>query len=274
MSKKITARQVIDRIRNQCGTTWKDSPADVFTAGDQDTVVTGILTSYTPSIEVLKQSVDRGKNLLIAQQPPYYLETEEYLKNDPAFLFKKEYIDKNKLVLWRFYDNWNARGADGQLLGLAKALGWDKYHIYDDMAGEHRYSSRNKYFKLPGSTLKDKIIEIKKKLNIQGIRVIGNPATKIKKAALSHGMFRLSELQEILKYPGVDLVVIAEAIEWESCEYFRDFLTWKGHNKAMILIGREASEDPGYGEVASWLKTFIPEVPIEWISAKEPFWIP
>jgi hypothetical protein len=42
----------------------------------------------------------------------------------------------------------------------------------------------------------------------------------------------------------------------------------------MVILGQEVSDEPGSGEVASWLKTFIPEVPIEWIPAGEPFWIP
>ena len=272
MLKELTAQQVIERIKHQFGNAWQDSPADIFNAGSPDTVVTGIATSYTPSIEVLKKAVEAGKNLVITQQPAYYLETAEYLKDDPAFIYKKNFIDQNKLVIWRFFDNWNARPVDGQLLGLAKALGWDKYHIHT--GGGETYAKENKYFNLPESTLKDKVTEFKRKLNIPGIRVIGDPATRIRKAALSHGMFKLSELQEFLKEPDVDLIVIAEAIEWESCEYFRDILTWKGKNKAMVLIGREASEDPGYGEVALWLKKFIPEVDIKWIPANEPFWVP
>ena len=44
-------------------------------------------------------------------------------------------------------------------------------------------------------------------------------------------MFQFSELREILEDPEVNLVVIAEAIEWESCEYFRDLLTWRGADK-------------------------------------------
>jgi putative NIF3 family GTP cyclohydrolase 1 type 2 len=272
MAKEITAQQVADRIKEKSIATWKDSTADVFNSGSADTIVTGIVTSFTPSAEVLKKAVAAGKNLIITQQPAFYLETEDYLKNDPAFLYKKNFIDKNKLVIWRYADNWNAREADGQLLGLAKALGWNKYHIHK--AGGEPYAKENKYFNLPETSLKEKVTEIKNRLKIPAIRVIGDPATRIKKAALSHGMFKLSELQEFLREPGVDLIVIAEAIEWESCEYFRDILTWKGKNKGMILIGREASEDPGYAEVASWLKTFITEVPVQWIAANEPFWVP
>src|SRR5665648_1035249 len=127
MSKQITAQQVVDRIKDQLGTSWKESKTDVFCAGNPGTVVTGIATSFTPSIEVLQKAADSGKNLIITQQPAYYLETEEYMANDPAFEFKKTLIEKNKLVEWRFDENWGAREVDGQLLGLTKALGWDEY---------------------------------------------------------------------------------------------------------------------------------------------------
>lgn len=271
---ETTAQQVIDRIKHHLGKTWKDSPVDAFTMGNPDTLVTGIATSFTPSIAVLKRAVAAGKNLIITQQPAFYTENEEYLKNDQAYLFKKDFIDKNKLVLWRFYDNWNARDVDGQLLGLANALGWDRFHVQSSITGEQSYTKNSRYFKLPTGSLKEKLKEIEDRLTTNGLRVIGDPDTRIHKAALSNGMFKLSQLQEFLKDPDVDLIVIPEAIEWESCEYFRDMLTWKGKNKAMILLGREAAEDPGYNEVAKWLKTFLSNVPIEWISAREPFWVP
>jgi len=220
---------------------------------------------------VLKKAVATGNNFLITQQPAYYSQTEAAMAGDPAYQFKKDYIDKNKLVLWRYYDNWNNRPTDGQLMGLAKALGWDKYHIPD--GGAPVYGKPNKYFRLPPATLRDTVIDFKKKLNVPALRVIGSPDTKITKAALSHDMFKISELQEFLTDPEINLIVIAEAMEWEACEYFRDILTWKGHNKALILIGREAAEDPGYEEMASWLSTFIKEIPVTWIPANEPFWV-
>jgi len=160
-------------------------------------------------------------------------------------------------------------------VGLAKALGWERYHIDASPAGAEPYARKNKYFRLPEASLRDRIIEIEKALKIHAFRVIGEPMTKIKKASISNGMLKFTELQQILnEQPEVDLIMIAEAIEWESCEYFRDYLTWKGKNKAVILLGREASEDPGYGEAASWLNTFISEVPIRWEPVGEPFWVP
>lgn len=284
MSQKITAQQIIDRIKKQSGSTWTDSLVDIFQIGQPQTIVSGIVTSYSPTIEVLQKAVKAKKNFIITQLPTFYqdgnhssgtarLPIAEVFGNDPTYLFKRDFIEKNQLVIWRFHDNWNARKIDSQLFGLAKFLGWDNYHIDHSTNGEIGYTKNNKSFKLPEISLRNIVLDIQNRLNIHSLRVIGNPDIKIKKAVLTHGMFQFSELKEILKDAEVDLIVITEGVEWESIEYFRDLITW-GKDKCMIILGREAVEDPGYGEVANWLTTFIPEISIEWISAHEPFWIP
>ena len=272
----LTAQQIVDRIRSRSAGTWTEPSLDGFSAGRPDTVVTGIATSFAPSISVLNQAVGEGRNLIITQQPAFYLPGAQgdLLRNDPATLAKQEIINRHGLVVWRFTDNWNNRAVDGQLLGLAKFLGWDKYHIAEaGTAGDEAYNARAKYFRLPETTLGAIVRHIEGPLNVRGIRVIGGPSTKVRKASLSHGMFSLTELRQILKDPDVDLVVAAEAVEWESVEHFRDLLTW-GKKKGMILLGRAASEDPGYGEAAAWLKGIVPEVPVRWIPVTEPFWVP
>jgi putative NIF3 family GTP cyclohydrolase 1 type 2 len=47
-----------------------------------------------------------------------------------------------------------------------------------------------------------------------------------------------------------------------------------GRKKAMIVMGHVVSEQSGMKYCAEWLKTFIPEVPIDFIAAAEPFWNP
>ena len=247
----------------------------MFYTGSSDTAVTGIATTFTPTLDVLRRSVVAKKNLIITRERAFYHNgpVNDGLTNDPAYRFKREFIVKNNLVIWRFYDNWNARNVDGQLRGLAAALGWDKYHKPDGKPGEKPYHPGDVFFVLPDATLEERVREIQTRLKIRGIRVIGNPETKVSKTALSHGMFRVPQLQEILKEPDVDTVVIGEPVEWEASPYFEDILAW-GKKKGMIILGHEVSEEPGSGEVASWLRTFVPEAPIEWISAGEPFWTP
>jgi hypothetical protein len=39
----------------------------------------------------------------------------------------------------------------------------------------------------------------------------------------------------------------------------------------VILLGHMLSEDFGMQEVAEWLRGFLPDVPMDWVPAGEPF---
>jgi hypothetical protein len=39
-----------------------------------------------------------------------------------------------------------------------------------------------------------------------------------------------------------------------------------------VTIGRVASEDPGMGVCAAWLKTLVREIPVRWISTGDLYW--
>jgi hypothetical protein len=67
--------------------------------------------------------------------------------------------------------------------------------------------------------------------------------------------------------------VIGESREWEVIEYAQDTLA-TGKKKGLIILGHAISEENGMLECAKWLKTFITEVPIEFVPAGEPFWQP
>ena len=48
----------------------------------------------------------------------------------------------------------------------------------------------------------------------------------------------------------------------------------KGKQKFLIILGHIPSEQAGMEEGTRWLKTFVTEVPIPFIPAREPFWSP
>lgn len=286
MPMEVAAQQIVDRIQKNLGVPWKTPTVDGFDAGSPDMPVTGIVTTFAPTLEVLRRAVADKMNMIIARAPAFYRQGRPrsssgsgnapatgVLEKDATYRFKRDFVAENNLVIWRFYDNWQARKVDGQLRGLAMALGWEKYHQPDGKADEEPYQTDKPFFVLPSTTLKDMVKSIQDRLKVRGIRVIGDPETEVSKVALSHGMFRVPALQRILREPGVDAVVIGEPVEWEASPYFQDVVAW-GQKKGMIILGHEVSEEPGSGELATWLKTFILEVPIEWIPAREPFWVP
>src|SRR5262249_42726262 len=67
--------------------------------------------------------------------------------------------------------------------------------------------------------------------------------------------------------------ICGETREWELVEYVQDMIA-SGKKKALIVLGHVVSEQSGMKYCAEWLKTFIPEVPVELIAASEPFWSP
>jgi len=76
-----------------------------------------------------------------------------------------------------------------------------------------------------------------------------------------------------LRRDDVEVLIVGEAREWETVEYVRDAAA-QGKRKALILLGHVISEEPGMENCARWLRTFITEVPVEFIPAGDPFWQP
>jgi putative NIF3 family GTP cyclohydrolase 1 type 2 len=284
----ISAQQVVDRIQQQIGPAWKSQSVDIFHSGDKGSEVTGIVTTFAPSLEVLRRAVEAKRNMIISREAPFWARgtapgagrgrgggggrgpAQESVDKDPTYRFKHDFIAANHLVVYRLFDNWNARQQDGQLLGLARALGWEKN--YKPSGGEP-WAKGNGFFSLPPATLKETAAGIKKTLKMKSIRIIGDPNTRVTKAALSHGMYQVADLEKHLAESGVDLVVIGEPVEWEASPYFADLVS-SGQKKGLVVLGSEVSEEPGCGEMASWLKTFIKDVPVEWFPTGEPAWMP
>ena len=75
----------------------------------------------------------------------------------------------------------------------------------------------------------------------------------------------------------IDVVMGGESPETDGAlddtEYVMDAAAF-GKHKGQIILGHEVSEEPGMEDCANWLRTFITEVPVQWIRAGEPFWSP
>ena len=67
--------------------------------------------------------------------------------------------------------------------------------------------------------------------------------------------------------------MIGEAHEWETVEYVADAIA-AGRKKALIVIGHIPSEQAGMEDFARWLEKLVPEVPVRFVPAADPFWAP
>lgn len=269
----ISASDVVDRIRGKVGLEWKTDTVDTFKAGDPSAAVKGITVTTMATLEVLKKAVAAGANMVITTEPTFFARADN--PNPPAgrgqganttpdavLAAKRDFIQKNNLVIWRFSDHWRLRKPDPLAQGLADAMGWTKYQTAGDTTR----------FDLPAITLDSLAGDLKKKLSIRGgMRVVGDPKTSIRSVGLLTGTTALAASLKTL--PGVDAVVAGEVREWESVEYAHDSVT-AGLKKGMILLGRIVSEEPGMKLCASWLRTFVGEVPVRWVGVGDPYWRP
>jgi putative NIF3 family GTP cyclohydrolase 1 type 2 len=276
----LTAQQVIDRIQKNAGVPWHAQTLDTFKAGDPSTTVRGIATTAMATMDVLTRASKENINLIVTLEPTFFgrLDAEAAPVNpngpaggrgqsgvsldDPVYAAKKEFIRKNGLVVWRFTDHWRARKPDPFAAGLAETLGWRQYQVGDD---PFRYD-------LPAGSLASLANRLKRQLKARaGIRVLGDPQTRVRRIALLPGLSPLSATMKSL--PECDVILAGETREWESVEYAADTVA-AGRKKGMIMLGRVLSEDPGMNVCAQWLKTLVPEAPVRWLSAGDPYWRP
>jgi putative NIF3 family GTP cyclohydrolase 1 type 2 len=166
-------------------------------------------------------------------------------------------------VVWRFHDHWHERRPDGILTGMVEALGWGKYRSPGDP----------RLFVVPETTLDRFAGAIKERLGIRTLRVVGDPAMRLSKVALNPGYCPIAVGGRMLGRDDVEVLVMGESPEWETVEYADDAVA-QGRRKALIILGHIPSEQAGMDECARWLKTFVTEVPVEFVPASEPFWTP
>jgi len=267
-AKTVTAREVVARIQQHVGVAWHAETVDTFKAGDPDTPVTGIAVTMMATLDVLQRATAAGKNLVITHEPTFYNHLDKLDEvpdkgKDPVLAAKLAFIAEHKLVIWRFHDHWHERTPDGIEAGMARALGWEKYQ------GQGR---ENQYlFAIPETTLKELAQELREKLQLHVLRVVGDPPLKIKKVALVPGASGLTWETGALEIDDVDVLVTGEPREWETVEYVADAVT-EHKKKGLIILSHIPSEQAGMEECARWLKTFVTEVPVEFVATADPFW--
>jgi putative NIF3 family GTP cyclohydrolase 1 type 2 len=262
--KRPTAREVVAAIQEHVGIPWQKETVDTFKAGNPDTPVTGIAVTMMATMDVLQRAAAKGQNFVITHEPTFYnhLDVPEGMDaSDPVWREKREFIEKHGMVVWRFHDHWHRRKPDGILAGMVHAMGWEKYQ-----------QEENPYlFTMPERTLEALAAEVAKKLGSPVLRVAGEPGMKVTRIAFSPGSAGFVRETHALEMDNVEVLLVGETREWETVEYAADAVS-EGRKKALIVIGHIPSEQAGMEECARWLKTFVKDVPIEFVAAKQPFW--
>jgi putative NIF3 family GTP cyclohydrolase 1 type 2 len=259
----LTAGQVVERIKANVGVPWREQTVDRMIAGSADTPIAGIATVMMATLEMLERVHAAGKNMVITHEPTFWshLDDVSQLKDDALYKYKLDFIEENKMAVFRFHDHWHAHKPDGIATGMARELGWEKYQDAEDP----------RLFALPETTLERLASEMATKLKAGTNRMVGDRDLKVRRAFANWGY--ASEFPGIphLARPDIEVMIVGETREWEVVEYAQDLITW-GKKKGLIVLGHVVSEQAGMKSCADWLKGFVTEVPVEYLEEKNPFW--
>jgi putative NIF3 family GTP cyclohydrolase 1 type 2 len=259
----LTAGMVIDRINANVGVPQRPQSVDNLIAGSKETPIKGIATTMMATLDVCKQAVAAGKNMVITHESTFFShqDTVDQLRENETYLCKRDFLDKNAMAVFHFHDHWHDRHPDGIAAGMLRELGWEKNADADNL----------KLLTFPGTPLARFAQDIQTKLRVRTMRVVGDPKLPIRRVMTSWGY--VGNGIPLISTESVDVLICGETREWELVEYVQDMISC-GKKKALIVLGHVVSEQAGMKWCAEWLKPLIPEVPVEFIAAPEPFWNP
>ncbi|MBN2239878.1 MAG: Nif3-like dinuclear metal center hexameric protein [Dehalococcoidales bacterium] len=266
----MNVKDVVDIILELNGGRKFEETCDQLIEGSWEQEVTGVVTTFMATIDVIRRTIDLGYNLIITHEPTYFTGRDhiDWVKNDPAYQLKKALIDDNGISIWRYHDHMHSGITDLIYAGLLKELGWEDY-LDAGQPQPHCYS-------IPEMTLGELVEFFTDKLEMENIRIVGNPDTLCRRVGIlvgggSLGLGVEEMPAKLMHDENLDVIVCGEITEWTLSAYARDAGDL-GLNKAIIIVGHERSEEPGMKYLAELIQPLLGELPVEFVDSGEPFY--
>ena len=122
----MQVRAVAERIIEACKIPPIEPTCDQLITGDWDSEVSGIVTTFMATVDVIHAAIAQGANLIITHEPTYFTHADqtEWLQADPVYQQKQALLAANKINIWRFHDHMHRTDPDLIYAGLNQELGF------------------------------------------------------------------------------------------------------------------------------------------------------
>lgn len=263
-AKTYTVEEVMNIILKEIpGAPFKQT-VDTLKSGSKDTVVMGIVTTMFTTVAVIEQAAKLKANFIIAHEPTFYNHEDNinFVKENTLVKKKQALLAKYGITVWRFHDEWHAHMPDGIQYGFMKKMDWLPY-----------FKTREAPLELPALTLQSIVDQLKQKLGIEKLRIIGDLSQSCSRVSVMPGAWGGQNQMTILETQKPDVIIVGELQEWETAEYIRDDRMF-GANISLIVLGHSVSEEPGMEYLVEWLTPKLPGLSVTHIASGSPFkWV-
>ena len=229
--------------------------------GAPDTEVTGVATTWTPTVAVLREAACDGLNFVLTHEIPFFGggETEWFRtlpeEEKPHNLARRRILDENKMVVCRCHSNWDA-SPGGVMESCAAALGFSDVH--------HRHPFCTTY-RIEPTNLADLALHAKARLGVPLVRVAGDTGMMVRTVTVHYGGLaqRWLAVDEAV-IAGADAIICGEALDYTLRAAIDAGI-------GFVETSHVYSENPGMRNFARLLAERLPDLPVRFINAGMPW---
>ncbi|MGN7454865.1 Nif3-like dinuclear metal center hexameric protein [Paenibacillus pasadenensis] len=254
--------EAIARIQREAGVKPEEGTVDTLKTGDPTQPLRGVLVCFTATADVIRAAAASGANLIVTHEPTWYNHRDETdgLEDDPVYRAKRALVDEHGIAIWRFHDDWHRRRPDGIQEGMLRRLGWPA-----PTDGGH-----GAVVQLPEQTVRELAAQLKERLGVPYVRVVGDPDWTVSRIAMQVGAPGGERQLRAAARDDVDAVLCGETVEWMTCEYVRD-AALLGRRRALLVVGHFHSEAAGMEHLADWIAPLLGGAPVAYAPSGDPY---
>ena len=266
--------EVIEKLEQWHAPLEQPHTVDTVKIGNADQECTGIVITCFASVDVVRQSIAKGCNLIICHEPLFYGDREEseMSAEDPVFRAKHKLLEEAGIVVWREHDHMHGPGGPGTEIhteidyiyyGIMKKLGWEQYRTGEE--------TKPLWFQIPTTTVRDLTKELLVRLNLCGARIVGDQNAEVSTVYLCEHVMGRGDAKTISKAVNADVMIPLEIVDWTLSAYVRDSCQLN-MAKAIIEMGHFNIEELGMQYMLEWLPEVIGmEIPIHYVQSGDSF---
>lgn len=255
----------------------KNKTCDQFIFGDKTAEIKKIATTFMATDEVIEKAIADNVNLIITHEPTWYssLDKTDWLTDDSNFKRKVDLLSEHHIAIFRWHDHMHMQSVDGIGDGFVKMMGWEGKDIPVKKPSQSIEDKPGLVYAVHYDTLADLVADIKQKLGMSTVRILGNPNITIDRIGLFYGGGSLGlqnelEPMKLTRKYDINVGICGDIKEWTFPAYIRD-ASYLGQKRSLILLGHERSEEYGMKFLPTWLKPIIGSIPVVFIDTREPF---
>lgn len=272
----MKVKEIIREVIRKCGMEPLERTGDRIIAGNLEEDVTGIVTTFMATVEVIERAHELGANFIITHEPTYFTGNDrlDWLEQDSVYLAKKALLESYGITVWRFHDHMHKAEQDGIFAGMRREFGWESCRVSSEKE-EAGWKYSDMLYEIPETTAGELAKSLKQKLNLPAIRIVGKPDAAVRRLGLLLGGLSLGTGDEarpmrLMEEEKLDAIICGEVTEWTLCAYVRD-AAMLGQNKVLIIPGHNRTEEAGMKYLPEWLQPITGEIPVTFVEAGDPF---